>query len=511
MKRINKVLAILIMALMIALLSVTTAFCTDVAYEVKDGGFTVTLPDDMLTITRECEKNDPYFAKFGLDYDETMANFTQGNIYLQSIKEDSSVTFTAAVIETEESRQLHSYKDMSENELSSLKETLLQDKTYKSCSITRYNGNIYMNLTVNVKSGKKTVQALQCHTVADGKDFSFTLQPDKGKKISNDNKALMSAILNSVSIVEKNFFTENKETIIFGAIILGAFIVVLVLFIILYKHIKNPHRKNKNIIHQLAHEHQISETTQIPRGRVGKHIVEQEFLEEYEPLEDIEAPKPTPAKIQAEKTVSTPAPREELIDTTEETPIESVESAEPEQAVQAEESFENIDEYFDDVPEQEELYSYSDVNKAVEDYSEAKRQSLMDYDEKDTGHKENKAVAVLKAIGKGLLTALQYIGLFLCFVIIHCKYFCINVYRLIKKKLAQRKKKKQQLERKRRAEERSQRQREAEMARRRQNSNRGENDLVKVRSSSYPARRPQNRSGREYYSNRNSSGRTKRY
>ncbi len=530
----NKVFRISLSAIICSIImcaSVFSAFSADKTYEVKDIGMTISLPEDMLTVIRDSKKTDPYFGIFKLDYSETMEDFTEGNIYLQSKKPDSSLTLTVTMTESEESQNINNYNNLSETELNKIKSSYSDDKTYKSCATAKYNGNTYIYLTISTKSGKKTVQAQQANTIVGGKYYSITLQPAKGKKLTEDNKNLMEDILSSLTITESNFFNDNKEIIIFSGIVLLAAIAITVLFVLLIKHFRNPARRNKNLIHDLAHEHRISETTQIPRKRVSTNTYhDRSFLDEFEPIGENGRKKKTSAKTKTQ-TVSVSEPvdeevlpddivsidellgisteTEDVVNTTDNpSPVADIEKADEVQdkaesqtteetpVVQGEGNIEVGTDYFDDVPDEEELYSYSDVDTAVDDYSTAKRQAerakAREY-EKQRSNAMPKGLKItlkiLKAIGRGLLTVLQTLWIVICFVVIHLKYFCINVYRLIKKSIANRKRKKAELERRQRAEECRRRQREAEMSRRRQNANRGENDLVKVHSTGERVRR----------------------
>ena len=90
----------------------------------------------------------------------------------------------------------------------------------------------------------------------------------------------------------------------------------------------------------------------------------------------------------------------------------------------------------------------------------------------------------MKTVLLGIVGIIQGIFMGICYVIVHLKYFSINLYRLIKRKRAEKKRKKIIEEKRRKEEERLQMRREAEMRRRQRNSQRGENDLIQVRSRS---------------------------
>ena len=84
MKKVFRILISAVICCIVVCSGFFSAFSADNTYEVKDIGVTISLPDDMLTVTRDSKKTDPYFGKFKLDYSETMSDFTEGNIYLQS-------------------------------------------------------------------------------------------------------------------------------------------------------------------------------------------------------------------------------------------------------------------------------------------------------------------------------------------------------------------------------------------------------------------------------------------
>lgn len=488
MNKAKRIIALVFLCAVIAVLNLVAVNAQEsfTTYELDEIGMSVAVPDDMLTVTRESEKTDEFFTTFKSDYDDTMENLEKGNIYLQAMKTDNSAVLTISMSENEDSINIENYNSLSEEQLDSIKKSLLTNESYKSCSIEKHNQNTYLDFYVKTSSDNKMVYAEQCNTVVDGKLYIITLQGSNGKKITADNKELMEDILDSVIITPSNFFTENMDMIIFVGVIALSFVAVAVLFIIILKHFKNPVRKDKNLIHELAHEHRISATTQIPRKHFADvdYSEDNSFMEEYAPLGDDTAES-------AEK------PVEEVVENIPVQPAENISevkvSEEVSEAVTSDESFENDSDYFDSVPEPEEMYSYTDVENAVEDYSEAKRRARTQQNtqraQKNSGDTVKKVFA---SIGKVLLNILQTIWVVLCFIIIHCKYFCINVYRLIKKKNAQRKRRKAEEERKRLQREHRQRQQTAEMNRRRQNQNRSDGELIKVRSSGQRVQRSGN-------------------
>jgi hypothetical protein len=349
-------------------------------------------------------------------------------------------------------------------------------------------------------------------------------------------------------------------------------IAAIVLIILLRRHFDRD-RKNKNLVHDLAHEHNISETTQIPKKDIfNLKQPTMSFMTNYQPLEEIdEAERKSSAKLATEDdaegsthrfesnaeradeaaAVSEPSPFEdeisdivasrnipeslgdeeisenavELYTPERDEDVEPEFTAEEESEVIAraerelgEQTFDEPNDYFDDAPDEDDTYSAENVGEAMREYGDAgifeeefteeapqkpkkapKDRSKQKAEFKSFASKAGEiALKILGGIGtvfifigKGLWKLLQWLWMIICFVVIHCKYFCINVYREIKRSRAKKKRVRAQEERRRVVSEQRRAQREAERQRQQRNARRGENDLVQVRSSS--ERRPANR------------------
>lgn len=551
MKRLKGIFSVLF-AVMIALGSVTV-FAASETYNVKELNMTLSVPNDMLAVMRESEKTDSFFSNFDLDYEDFMNSFESNGIYFQAVKQDASLTLTVTMSEDKNSKKIDNYNNLKDSELKDIMNKYLNDKAYKSGALVKCNNLKYIYLTLKTKSGKKTIQAEQYCTVVNGMNILLTLDAPAGKKLKSADKEMFKEVINSTHIEDNNFFTKYKNYIIYGGVTLFGIIVVVIVLIILLKKLRNPNRKNKHLIHELAHEHRISETTRIPTSKTSQHTqsfmknykpvdeTDKEIVEEVEEIEEIpennpetvtEEPEVNKAEFEVkaniqksdEEPVVNETPLAEKIvsngsktvsEPDEEVPIaqpmefkekeEPVETPkEPEQEIEivdvAEDSNE-VDDYFEEVPEKENMYAYSDVGTAVDEYSAAKEESrLIREERRETA---DTILNILKAIGRGILAVLSTIWMIICYLVIHIKYFCINVYRAIKKSRAKKKRMKIEEQRRRNVAEQRRRQREAELARRRQNANRNEGDLVKVRSSgerrpaprtAYPSnRRPQQR------------------
>ncbi len=567
-----------LIAVIIALGSFTV-FAESTDFEIPELFMKTSIPNEMFAVTRHSKKTDSYFSQFGFSYKETMKMFKEANIYLQAIKQDGSVTLSVTMDKDKNSEEINNYNRVDDSELKSIMNKYLNDDAYKSGSIVKCNDIKYIFLTLSTKSGKKTLRSEQYLTVVNGMSISIILDAPAGKKITGNDKELLTSVIKSTYINDNNFFAKYKNIIVYGGITFLGILVVLIVLVFMMKKLRNPNRKHQHLVHELAHEHRISETTRIPRK---KHILSMtkptmSFLKNYKPADLIdkkksdnnEEKKAEPIadeiidEIIEERTPVEPEPvfekkiDEEKVDEAlkrddtrafeikakpvakkkrevplaekivasssrkESEPVEDVPIARPmefaekktekekprrESEVEVvdtlnEEEIEEENGYFEEIPEEEEMYVYSDVGTAVDEYSAAKEESRMIREESRETLETIKGV--FAAIGRGILIVLRTIWAVICFIIVHIKYFCVNVFRSIKRNRAKKKRMKIEEERRRRISEQRRREREAQRARRIQNANRGEGDLVKVRSSEerrpprrtppQSARRPQQR------------------
>lgn len=477
----------LLIAILVLCFSVCTVFAQQISYEIKEIGMTLKVPDNMNVITVDTAEDDLVFSTLGLDYKETMKNFAEGNIYFQAVDTKSFLTFTVTMTTTDESKKADNYNSLSDAELNQVREGFLNNSAYKSCEVKKYNNCTYLCLMMKTKTDGKVVVSQQYNTVVSGHNYVFSMQAPNGKKLKADDKVLLDSIMQSVEIREETFFNLYGTTFLIVMVCVLSFAGVVVLFILLYRYFANPVRKNKSLIHQLAHEHKMTETTQIPRKNIHQYMLqnapeETDFMEKYTPLGDSDEEIQSDSRFQQ---VATPYGK-------------AVKNDEAEVLHQTEE-FNGGTDYFADIPDEREMFVYTDIEKAVDDYRVAKKaDERRKRREQEEQNKENYALKFLKILGRGIINLLQMIFAAICYLAIHIKYFSINLYRLIKRKTIERKRRKIQEEKRLRAEERRRQQREAEIRRRRENENRGENQLVKVRSRSEGRTYPRSGYSRDY-------------
>lgn len=249
--RLRKFAAIILCALFCIIGSALTAGAAQ-RYTINEiDDMVIYLPDDMSAITRSSKNTDRYFSVFGLDYNTTMKNFENGDIYLQGMDSLSAVTVTVTMTKTSESQGIGNYNLLESDKLSQVSSNFLNQNEYTSCTPDSTGKIVWLNFDTNVTSNGLSIKAYQANTVYDGMSVSITLQRNSGN-VTAEDYATFTEIVSSVS-----FLKEGSTATIIPYIIIGAAVIVIlliILIIILTKRAKKRRKKNKNdrIIEELA-------------------------------------------------------------------------------------------------------------------------------------------------------------------------------------------------------------------------------------------------------------------
>lgn len=239
-------------ALMCVIDSVLTCSAAPQRYTISEiDDMVISLPGDMSAITRSSKNSDRYFSVFGLDYNTTMKNFENGDIYLQGMDSMSAVTVTVTMTKTDESKGIGNYNLLEADKLSQVSSNFLSQSEYTSCTPDTAGKIVWLNFDTNVTSNGLSIRAYQANTVYDGMSVSITLQRNSGN-VTAEDYATFTEIVSSVSFLKESAIGSMIPYIIIGASVLV--ILLLIILMIVVKHAKKRRKKNKNdkILEELA-------------------------------------------------------------------------------------------------------------------------------------------------------------------------------------------------------------------------------------------------------------------
>lgn len=279
--KVKKITAVLC-ALMCAIGSTFICSAASQRYTINEiDDMVIYLPDDMTAITRSSQNTDRYFSVFGLNYDTTMQNFKNGDIYLQGMDSMSSVTVTVTMTKTADSNSIGNYNLLEADKLSQVSSNFLSQSEYTSCTPDMSGKIVWLNFDTNVTSNGLSIRAYQANTVYDGMSVSITLQRNSGN-VTPEDYATFTEIVSSVSFLKESSIGSMIPYIIIGA---SVFVILLIIIlIIIVKHIKKRRKKNRNdrILEELAGKYTSKRRSKPAQENSEYSVYEDEKFEESE-------------------------------------------------------------------------------------------------------------------------------------------------------------------------------------------------------------------------------------
>lgn len=549
-RKLSKTFAVVMSALLCMISSVFICSATQ-KYTISEiDDMIICLPDNMSAVTRDSKNTDRYFSVFGLDYNTTMQNFKNGDIYLQGMDSFASTTVTVTMTKTDESKGIGNYNLLDDVKLAEVANNFLSQNEYTACTEDTAGNIVWLNFNTDVNYNGKSIKAYQANTVYNGMSVNITLQRNAGDVTAEDYAEFIE-IVSSVSFLKTNAITGAEPYIIIG-IAIGA-IIIIILLVIFIKKAKKRRKKNRNdkILEELAGKYTSKRSNKSTEIDYGDYDIRSAEVEHEDDV-----------KLYGEQTQQNRAVSDGEVDkileySRHENKSEQVfvdKNAEADSDVQFDAISENF-EGSEEIKEADKINEKSDVVSEISDdffgeadltdendddndeelvRQESKQSKFKDSDDffeeapkkvmgvissKDIRDAEdfdviteveNRVTEVEKAganAGDVFLNVMKNIGGGIKSFGIHLGYFCTNVSRMIKRKRAINKRKKEEEQRRERARMRAERERT-----RRQQMQNGE--LVRVHSKN-DIRVPQNRRGTSQRrpsstQNRGRSGNSKR-
>ena len=289
--KVKKITAVLC-ALMCAIGSTFICSAASQRYTINEiDDMVINLPDDMTAITRSSQNTDRYFSVFGLDYDTTMQNFKNGDIYLQGMDSMSSLTVTVTMTKNDDSNNIGNYNLLEADKLSQVSSNFLSQSEYTSCTPDTSGKIVWLNFDTNVTSNGLSIRAYQANTVYDGMSVSITLQRNSGN-VTPEDYAAFTEIVSSVNFLRESSINSLIPYIIIGASI--AVILLMIILIIIVKHAKKRRKKNRNdkILEELAGKYTSKRRNKSAQENSEYSVYEDEKFEEnkgvYSEIENVD-------------------------------------------------------------------------------------------------------------------------------------------------------------------------------------------------------------------------------
>lgn len=432
-----KTLCVLILCALVSIYGTVICNAAPSSYRISEiDDMVIVLPDNMTAATRSSKNTDKYFSVFGLNYETIMQNFKSSDIYLQGMDSSSSLTLTVTMTKTSDSQSIGNYNMLSQDKLAGVKNNFINQNEFISCTQDQAENIVWLSFNANVTSNGRTIKAYQSNTVYDGMSVNITLQRNEGNVTAKDYETF-SNIVSSVT-----FLKAGSSNSVFIYILIGvcaAAVIVIILSYIMFSKAKKlrKHSKNDKIIKELSNKYNVkNDTLNINNTDKADTFESNDSSDDFilNDYNDTETPK-TAEAVNFEQTEEK---TEEYIQAEEEE-FDNDEELLRQQAREI--KFSDSDDFFEEAPKKTMgVISSADIQNA-EDYDVIneveKRVSQVESENTD---RDNSFAGTLKSVCRGF----KSFG-------IHLGYFCTNLSRMIKRKIAANKRRKMEEERRERA------------------------------------------------------------
>ena len=208
-----------------------TAFAADPITLKECDNLQLTLPDNMTAVTRSADRDDPYFAKHNISYEEVMDAFHASDSYLQAMDDGNTITLTLSYLDT----GVKDFKDMDDDQLAGMARSFLGgtdlDVQYNACTQDEAGQEmvwLFLDTTVSNEDGSAFTQ-YQATTVSGGMNITLTLYRNVGNVVAEDYGVLESI----VRTVEPPQVFPLKHILPLFLMILGLAVAVVLLVLLI--------------------------------------------------------------------------------------------------------------------------------------------------------------------------------------------------------------------------------------------------------------------------------------
>jgi hypothetical protein len=223
--------------------SITTAFCADVTYEVPELYLTVSMPEEYTVFMHDIEEDDPNLAQFGLTADYLNDLYEQNHIYLNAITAEAPEEVVVTMVTNKDIKEAFNLKRASEEDLNEFLSSIDEEfskigATLKDTSRYEHEQALFIVTDFTTASYVMSSTSRMYSTLINGQFINFTLH-SYSDTFTDAQASILKQIVDSAVFVEQSSFDYN-QVIIYG--IIGAFLGGIIGLI---KHLMNKGKRKK--------------------------------------------------------------------------------------------------------------------------------------------------------------------------------------------------------------------------------------------------------------------------
>ena len=215
LRKIYKVyFCLLLYTLTVSTLFSLTVFCEEPlkTYYIDEVPLEITLPEKLITFSRDIDENDPNLEKQNTTKSELEEKYREYNIYLDSISPNSKFEITVSIKESKYTKNIYDLNTISEKRLNSVKDSLLKSHdNYTSCELFGQKYTKFLKSNLTTVNNHVLTASLDYYTIINGKSVNITFHSSENT-ITDEESNFFESVISNVKftdIKEKPLFSDN--------------------------------------------------------------------------------------------------------------------------------------------------------------------------------------------------------------------------------------------------------------------------------------------------------------
>lgn len=236
----KKIFRVFIVFMLIMSVFISTAYAST-QHDIDELDMSVCIPEDFMVFTRNTSTNDPNLSIIGMNKESLEQQFTQGNIYLDAIKNDYSTQIIVTMTQNSGATDIFDLNLYTEEEKRNIAEEEQKSDALKTAN-AKYTGYAFCKnkqasfICFNISSSadENNLYSKQYFTIINGQAINIILYSSNGL-VSADQENILKSVIDNISFSKVKqkpigLFANISGWVIAGAIsasIFGVFMLVV--------------------------------------------------------------------------------------------------------------------------------------------------------------------------------------------------------------------------------------------------------------------------------------------
>ena len=213
-----------------------TAYCEQPlkTYSVDEVPLQITLPEKLITFSRNIDAMDPNLDAIGIDKDALEQKYIDSNIYLNAIIPNKTFEITLSVEETQYTDKVYNLNSISESKVQAIRDAMLNTNDYyASCEVYDQKYAKFLKSVFYTAENHLLKASLDYYTIINGKSVNITLH-SYSEEITQEQADFFESVIDNVKFTDikpkPSFFKRFRVWILTIVILLVVGFGTFVLF-----------------------------------------------------------------------------------------------------------------------------------------------------------------------------------------------------------------------------------------------------------------------------------------